>query len=91
MEKFEIIKKNKKDFLDLLLIGDEQESMIYKYLERGELFALYGDELIAASIVTDEGDGVFEIKNISLYPKFQGQGYGTKFIKYLIDFYKGNL
>ena len=88
MEKFEIIKKNKKDFLDLLLIGDEQESMIYKYLERGELFALYGDELIAASVVTDEGNGVFEIKNISVCPKFQRQGYGTKFIKYLIDFYK---
>ena len=35
-----IIKENKKSFLDLLLLADEQESMIEKYLERGEMFAL---------------------------------------------------
>jgi hypothetical protein len=32
----EIIKENKKRFLDLLLLADEQESMIDKYLERGK-------------------------------------------------------
>ncbi|MDF2987344.1 MAG: acetyltransferase, family, partial [Eubacterium sp.] len=36
----EIIRENKKRFLDLLLLADEQESMIDKYLERGEMFAL---------------------------------------------------
>ena len=36
-----IITENKKDFLPLLLLGDELESDIDKYLERGELFALY--------------------------------------------------
>ncbi len=35
-----IIESNKKDFLDLLLLADEQESMIDKYLDRGKLFAL---------------------------------------------------
>ena len=35
------ITENKKRFLNLLLLADEQESMIDKYLERGELFALY--------------------------------------------------
>jgi hypothetical protein len=34
-----IVKSNKKDFLDLLILADEQESMIDKYLEQGELFA----------------------------------------------------
>ena len=32
---------NKKQFIDLLLLGDEQESMIDRYLEQGDLFALY--------------------------------------------------
>ena len=27
--------ENKKDYLDLLLLADEQESMIDRYLERG--------------------------------------------------------
>lgn len=27
----------KKDYMDLLLLADEQESMIDKYLERGEM------------------------------------------------------
>ena len=34
-----IINKNKKQFIDLLLLADEQESMIDRYLERGDLFA----------------------------------------------------
>ena len=41
----EIIRENKKRFLDLLLLADEQESMIDKYLERGEMFALYDGDL----------------------------------------------
>ena len=30
----------KKQYLDLLLLADEQEDMIDKYLERGEMFVL---------------------------------------------------
>ncbi|NLL01275.1 MAG: GNAT family N-acetyltransferase, partial [Clostridiales bacterium] len=40
-----IIDKNKKKYLDLLLLADEQEEMIDKYLERGILFALYDNDL----------------------------------------------
>ena len=35
-----IIRERKKDFLELLLLADEQENMIDLYLDRGELFAL---------------------------------------------------
>jgi hypothetical protein len=38
-----LIKTDKKRFLDLLLLADEQESMIDRYLERGEMFALYDE------------------------------------------------
>ena len=33
----------KKDYLPLLLLGDEQESMIDRYLERGTLYALFDE------------------------------------------------
>ncbi len=34
---------NKKAYIDLLLLADEQEDMIDKYLERGEMFVLHND------------------------------------------------
>ena len=33
------ITENKKRFLNLLLLADEQESMINRYLERGEMLS----------------------------------------------------
>lgn len=80
---------NKKLFLDLLLLADEQESMIDLYLERGEMFALYEEGvLIAECVVTDEGDGVYEIKNIAVYPRYQRQGCGKHLIDFLFEYYK---
>ena len=38
---FQIITENKKQYLDLLLLADEQESMIDSYPERGNMYALY--------------------------------------------------
>ena len=35
-----LVKSDKKRFLDLLLLADEQESMIDRYIERGDLFVM---------------------------------------------------
>lgn len=83
------ITDNKKQFLDLLLLGDEQESMIDRYLESGDLFALYDDGLKAVCVVTKEDRATCELKNIAVYEQFQRQGYGNALIKYISDFYKG--
>mgnify|MGYP002514840156 FL=1 len=71
METVTEIKNHKKRYLDLLLLGDEQESMIDRYLERGTMYVLDDDGIKAACVVTDEGGGVLEIKNIAVYPQFQ--------------------
>lgn len=34
------IKENKKQFLSLLLLADEQENMIDRYLEKGTMYVL---------------------------------------------------
>jgi GNAT superfamily N-acetyltransferase len=83
-----IINDNKKDFLDLLLLADEQEDMIDKYLGRGVLFALYDDDLRSVCVVTDEGNGAFEIQSLATYPQFQRNGYGRYLINYVCDYYK---
>lgn len=82
-----LITSNKKQFLDLLLLADEQESMIDKYLERGEMFALYDDGLKAISVVTCEGEGIYEIKNIAVCPSSQRKGYGKRLVDYLFGYY----
>ena len=83
------IKEQKKRFLDLLLVGDEQEDMIDLYLDRGTLYVLEDDGVKAVVVVTDEGDGVLEIKNISVDPGCQRKGYGRILIEAMAERYKG--
>ena len=47
------IKEKKKQYLDLLLLGDEQESMIDRYLERGWMFLLDDGGVRAECVVTE--------------------------------------
>lgn len=58
------VTEHKKRFLDLLLLADEQESLIDRYLERGVLYVLEDGGVKAECVVTDEGNGVLEIKGI---------------------------
>lgn len=39
------IEIDKKQFLNLLLLADEQENMIDRYLHHGDMFALYDGDL----------------------------------------------
>lgn len=82
------ITENKKRYLDLLLLGDEQEDMIDRYLERGDMFVLLGKEPLVVAVVTDEGDGVCELKNIAVAPACQGRGLGKRLIGFLCSHYK---
>lgn len=83
------ISDNKKQYLDLLLLADEQESMIDRYLERGEMYVLSDDDDIkAACVITCEGNGIYEIKNIAVYPKDQCRGYGKRLIAFILEHYK---
>ncbi len=86
--KIKEIKENKKQYLSLLLLADEQENMIDRYLERGRMYALDDDGVKCECVVTDEGDGIIEIKNIATLPEHQGKGYARTLIDYLIKEYK---
>ena len=75
------VTQNKKEYLPLLLLGDEQESMIDRYLARGKMLVLRtGTVPIGVCVFTDEGDGVFEIKNIAVSKAFQRCGYGKQLL-----------
>jgi len=82
------IKENKRQYMDLLLLADEQEDMIEKYLDRGDMFALYDNGLKSTCVVTKENEDTYELKNLATYPQEQGKGYASKLVSYILDFYK---
>lgn len=88
--KIERITENKKQFLDLLLLADEQENMIDKYLPGGDMFALYDDDLKSVCVVVSINNETCELKNIATYEKYQGKGYARALINFICNYYKNN-
>ena len=78
---------NKKEYMELLLLADEQEDMIDRYLERGDMFVLEDGGVLAECVVTREGDGVYELKNIAVAPDCQRRGYGKQLIEFAFSYY----
>ncbi len=88
--RIEKITDNKKRHLSLLLLADEQEDMIDKYLDDGDMYALYDDDLKTVCVVAAIDEETCELKNIATYPKYQGKGYARALIRYISDLYKDN-
>ncbi len=85
-----LVDDDKKRFMPLLLLGDEQESMIDRYLDRGDLYVMQAADgtVAAVAVVTHEGEGVCELKNIAVSVQLQRQGIGRKMVEYLCRRYK---
>lgn len=84
------IKENKKQFLSLLLLSDEQESMIDRYLENGIMYVLDDKGIKCECVVVSyECDSILEIKNIAVEPNYQRKGYGKTMIDFIAEKYKG--
>jgi GNAT superfamily N-acetyltransferase len=82
------IAHNKKQYLDLLLLADESEEMIDKYLEKGDLYAIFDEDLKTVCVVIELDEQSCELKNIATCEKYQGKGYGRTMINYVIEVYK---
>ncbi len=81
---------DKKSYLELLLLADEQESMIERYLERGDMYALLEkNNARCVCVVTNEGEGVLELKNIACVPECRRRGYARAMIEFLFERYRG--
>ena len=83
------VKEDKKQYLDLLLLADEQEDMIDRYIDKGTMYVLDDNGVKAECVVLDVGGGVLEIKNIATDPQFHGKGYGKALIEFIIKKYQG--
>ena len=63
--------------------------MIDRYLDRGTMFILDDGGVKGECIVTDEGNGILEIKNLAVEPAYHRMGYGKALIDYLAARYGG--
>ena len=84
------VTSNKKQYLPLLLLADEEEAMIDRYLERGTMYVLEDGDVIAECLVTDEGDGILEIKSLATQPLFQRRGYAKTLLEFIERTYKSS-
>jgi len=81
---------DKKAYLELLLLGDEQEDMIDRYLDRGIMYILTDrNQVLGQCVVTDEGNGVLEIKNIAIRETAQGKGLGRMLVEDMARRFQG--
>ena len=87
---FKEIVDDKMLYMDLLLLADEQEDMIHRYLEKGTMYVLDDNGVKAECIVTDEGNAILEIKNIAVLPECQRMGSGKRMIEFIEQTYRDN-
>lgn len=77
-------------FLPLLLIGDESEEMVGRYLDRGNLYVGYvADIPVAVCLTTDEGPELTEVKNLAVAPEFRNRGIGRTMLGHVESLHRG--
>ena len=82
------VKENKKQYLDLLLLADEQEDMVDRYLDSGKMYVLDDNGVKCECVITDEKNDILEIKNIATVPEYQGKGYARALIEFIVNNYR---
>ncbi len=77
------IDTNKRQYIPLLLVGDESERMIERYIDEGELHVGFlVDRPIAVCVTLKIDDNTIEVKNLAVDPNFQHKGYGRLMLTY---------
>ena len=82
------VKENKKQYLDLILLADEQEDMVDRYLDSGKMYVLDDNGVKCECVITDEKNDILEIKNIATVPEYQGKGYARALIEFIVNNYR---
>ncbi len=75
---------DKKQYLPLLLIGDESETMIDRYLDSGTLYvSLFNGKPIAVCVTVNLDSNTLEIKNLAVDAEYRRHGYGRRMLEYV--------
>lgn len=78
------INTDKKQFISILLIGDESETMIDRYLDKGHLYVgMCQNTAVAACVAVTCNDDTVEIKNLAVMPNYRRRGYGRQMLEHV--------
>lgn len=87
----EIVKiiQNKEKYINLILQADPDINVVNKYLNTGDIYAIFKEnKIISEIIITKVDDNTCELKNISTLDEYKGKGYAKKLIEYVFEIYK---
>ena len=78
------VHENREAFRGLLLLADPEWAVVEKYLDQGEMYALFeGETAVAEALVTYRPDGACELKNLAVDPAFQRKGYARMLVEHV--------
>lgn len=81
---------DRKQFLPLLMIGDESETMIDRYIGQGNLYAGFlEEEPIAVVLTVCIDSATVEVKNLAVANGFRHQGYGRRMLRHIENRHPG--
>ncbi|MEH7197893.1 GNAT family N-acetyltransferase [Priestia megaterium] len=88
----EIDKDSRACYLNLLLIGDEDEKVVKSYINEGSLFTIVYEKKVIGVVqcLINEKESAVEVKNIGLKEAYRGKGIGSKVINKLAALYECN-
>lgn len=78
---------DKLNYLPLLLLADEQEEMIDRYLSGGIMYVIDDCGVKGEAVISDVGGGTLEIKNLAVLPQYRRCGYGKRLIDFICEKY----
>lgn len=85
-ENFHIIEIHcgKERFMPILLIGDESEKMIHRYLEQSNLYVgIIGDSTVAVCATMAVDDSTVEVKNLAVKAECRNRGIGRNMLQHV--------
>ncbi len=83
---------DKRPYMSLLLVGDESEEMIGRYIDRGRLYiGQIEGEPVAVCVVTDESNTMVEIKNLAVSQNWRRMGIGRMMLRHVENLHRGKI
>ncbi|KON91992.1 GNAT family N-acetyltransferase [Rossellomorea marisflavi] len=74
--------KERSAFISLLMLADESEAAVRRYLEDGEVYTFsYDGEIVGIMLIVELDSTIIEIKNMAVVASFRGKGIGRQMIE----------
>ena len=67
------LKKIKKQYLDLLLLADEQEDMVDRYLDNGKMYVLDDNGVKCECVITDKKMTYLKSRTLRRFQNIKGK------------------